>query len=71
MVVKTGLMLGQMTDGDRLLALSLPAWRLQEGREHTESEVNAARPHVLTRPAVKPREADTTAASAAAAPRVV
>ena len=41
MVVKTGLMLGQMTDGDRLLALSLPAWRLQEGREHTESEVNA------------------------------
>ncbi|MFM8768905.1 MAG: DUF2087 domain-containing protein [Rubrivivax sp.] len=41
MVVKTGLMLGQMTDGDRLLALSLPAWRLQEGREHTEVEVNA------------------------------
>ena len=41
MVVKTGLMLGQMTDADRLLALSLPAWRLQEAREHTEAEVNA------------------------------
>lgn len=40
MVVKTGLMLGQMTDGDRLLALSLPAWRLPEGRPHTEAEVN-------------------------------
>jgi len=41
MVVKTGLMLGQMTDGDRLLALSLPAWRLEEAREYTEAEVNA------------------------------
>jgi hypothetical protein len=34
-------MLGQMTDGDRLLALSLPAWRLEEKREYSEAEVNA------------------------------
>ena len=40
MVVKTGLMLGQMTDGDRLLALALPAWRLPEAPPHTEAEVN-------------------------------
>ena len=40
MVVKTGLGLGQMTDGDRLLALGLPAWRLAQGQQHTEAEVN-------------------------------
>lgn len=41
MVVKTGLGLGQMTDGDRLIALALPAHRLREGDLHSEAEVNA------------------------------
>jgi hypothetical protein len=40
MVVKTGLGLAQMTDGDRLLALALPAHRLPVGHQYSESEVN-------------------------------
>ena len=40
MVVKTGVGLGQMTDGDRLLALALPAWCLAQGQQRTEAEVN-------------------------------
>ncbi len=40
MVVKTGLGLGQMTDGDRKLALALPACRLPQGLAASEAQVN-------------------------------
>jgi len=40
MVVKSGLGLGQMIDGDRLLALAVPAWRLPLGLAASEAQVN-------------------------------
>lgn len=40
MVVKTGLGLGQMSDGERRLALALPAWRLPPGPPLDEAAVN-------------------------------
>ena len=41
LVVKSGVMLGGLSQADRLLALSMPAARLPEGEAASEAEVNA------------------------------
>lgn len=41
LVVKSGVMLGGLSQADRLLALALPAARLGEGQAASEVEVNA------------------------------
>jgi hypothetical protein len=41
LVVKSGVMLGGLSQADRLLALALPASRLPVGETATEAEVNA------------------------------